>query len=224
MSGLAQHLQKKSIEITLNAEYITERINDFTTIKQFMKNRIAGAIMLNEAQEIQLKRYQFIYDQRSTGKHSELDIMGMLTNMFKVSEGQARIDLKNAKELFANTMQFNKQFEIMMDMKVLDMLKQKAIAVNNLDAFSKLQKQKTELLKLMPDEQDTSMADFEPIKIVYADNPELLGRSRIPIARIEALVNQLKTEHGISNFDFNPNFFEDAEIIEENENSTSASK
>ena len=70
---MSNFLQDNKAEMLRYAEYISGEINDFQTIKAYMNNRV-GQIKLDARQTAMLERWQFIYNQLSSGKYSDEEV------------------------------------------------------------------------------------------------------------------------------------------------------
>lgn len=190
------------IELIAKAEYMAEQTNDFQVIKSFMNNRFNDLTSLTPQQELKMKRWQFIYDQSSTGKYTDADIRNQLVTHFKITEHQAWDDMRKSQELFTKTLHFDKKFKMMIDLQLLDLMRAKAISNNDIDGFAKLQKQRNDLYRLIPDEEEQPGDYFKPIQLNYAFNPEYMGKTRVPSDKMKSLIEMLKEEHGITDIDY----------------------
>lgn len=207
--------KKTELELIANAEYIAEQINDFQTIKSYMNNRFEDKMQLTQSQEYQLKQYQYVYDQSQTHKYSEHEIRKQLSVHFKLTTHQAWDVFRKAQELFSTSLHINKRFKVLMDIQWIERLQRKAEVANDMDAFAKLQKVKQDLYAELPDQEELPGDLFKPVKVDFQFNPEILGRQRLPIAKVKDLVEHIIKEHDITGF--STDFFEDAEIINEND-------
>lgn len=207
--------QATELELIARAEYIAETVNDFQTIKQYMNNRFDDNMKLTQSQEHQLKMYQYVYDQSQTHKYTEFQIRNQLKSNFGLNDRQAWDVFKKAQELFATALHINKLFQMRMDILWIEKLQRKAEAANDMDAFAKLQKVKNDIRSMIPDTDEVAGDDFKPIQVEFQFNPEILGRPVIPKKKIKELVDQLVKDYEITGFA--NDFFDDAEIISEEE-------
>lgn len=194
-------LQKQALELEARIDYITEQTNDYQTIRAYMNNRF-DQIKLTPGQTEKLRRWQYIYDQMSTGKYSDDDIRSQLEVHFSVDTQTARNDIRHAQELFSTTLSINKKFRIIMDLKLLDKMQRKAALDNQLDAYARLQKTKNELYKMLPDEEEMPGDYFQPRTNIFEFNPALLGVNPIDPSKLKALIEQLKSDLQITDIDF----------------------
>jgi len=194
-------LKKNQLELIERAEWITEQTNDYTLIRQYMSSRFDD-IKLNDVQQLKLRRWQFVYDQLSSGKHSEEDVRHQLILHFSISESQAYADIRVSKELFSTTLNINKKFEIIKDIKLLDMMLRKAREANKGDDYAKLQKAKNELYKMLPDENEVPGDYFEARKNEIQYDPTLLGVTPVSADKMRELIEQIKRETGIEDIDY----------------------
>lgn len=194
-------LQVNKAEIIRRAEWIATQTNDFQTIKAYMQARIRD-IDLSAEQKEKLKRWQFVYDQSSSGNYTESEIRQQLMDHFGVTQNTSYVDVRQAKELMSTTLNINKLFKINIDIELLDIMKQKAKAANNGDTYAKLQKAQNELYKMLPDEDLAAGDDFVPHTNVIEFNPSLLGVEPIPEEQMKKLLDQIKQEFNITDIEF----------------------
>lgn len=204
-------IQKNNLELVARMEYITEQTNDLQTIRAYMSNRFEN-IRLTDQQEFKLKRWQFIYDQLSSGKYTEKEVRHQVVTHFRIDEGTAYKDMRTAQELFSTTLNINKRFKIITDLRLLDLMQLKAREAQDMDAYAKLQKAKNDLYRMLPDEEEVPGDHFEPRQNVLQYNPRLLGVDPVPTDKVRELLKELANEHGITDIDY--------EIIEDNEAGT----
>lgn len=194
-------LKKNQLELIARAEWMAEQTNDYQLIKKYMSSRYED-IVLTDLQQLKLKRWQFIYDQLSSGKYSDEDVRHQIVQHFKISESQSYADLRTAKDLFSTTLYINKKFEIIKDIKLLEIMMRKAREANKGDDYAKLQKAKNELYKMLPDEDDVPGDYFEPRKNEFVYDPSLLGVTPISNDKMRDLIDQIKRETGIIDIDY----------------------
>lgn len=195
-------LALQKAEIVRRAEWMAEQTNDMQMIKAYLSARM-GNIMLSEQQLAKMKRWQFVYDQFSTGKYTESDIRFQLAKMFNISDQVAVADLRTAQEVFATTMALNKRFKIQLDIQLIDVQQQKCRDTNNMDAYAKLQRVKNELYKMLPDEPEETPADyFQPRTNEIKYDPSLLGHKPVPPEQMQALIDEMKREFNITDIDY----------------------
>jgi hypothetical protein len=173
---------------------MTNRVNEFT---------------LSPMQEFKLKRYQFIYDQLSSGKYSDKEVREMTMKMFNIAENQAMSDMKTSQELFSTTLSVNKKFKILLQIQHLEKMQRKARDNNKLDEYSKLQRVMNELLRMLPDEIETPTDNFEPRKNVIMYDPSILGVQKVPDAEIKDLLAKISRELGHNAIDVDFTLLED---------------
>jgi len=197
------------------ANWMAEQTNDWMMIRDYMNNRL-GEMKLSDKQKEKLRRYQFAYDQSSSGKYTELEVISQLQEHFGVAEVTAIADLKCSKEIYTTTLAIDKRFEIKMQIELLKIEQQKARDVGNLDASAKLAKCIAEFLKMVPDEIPDRDDAFTPHKNVLTFNPSILG---IPAIDKVEMNDLLKTLANKFNYKIDTSFMEieDAEIISEDE-------
>lgn len=199
MGGLNENAM---LTLTASVDHAMETINDFQMVRKFMYNRLGDAMKLSETQEMMLKRYQFVYDQFSTGKYSESDIVHQLIAQFGITEATARQSIARAKELFNNTLSLKRLFEIKLDIETTNRLIRKAEKANRFDDVAKLMKVKVELYKLLPDEEEVPADYFEPRKNEFMYDPHLLGVEPVSQGEIQKVLDDLKVNFKIEDIDF----------------------
>lgn len=192
------------------ANWMAEQTNDWMMIRDYMNNRLAD-MKLSANQQAKLRRYQFAYDQLSSGKYTESEVISQLQTHFQVNESTARQDIRHSREIYTTTLAIDKHFEIKMQLDLLKIEQQKARDSGNLEAYAKLTKCITELLKMAPEpvEQDDA---FKPHHNSFDFNPAILGIPAIDKTELKELLAVLKAKH---NFTADTSFIEDAEIIED---------
>lgn len=183
------------------AEHVTEMTNDYQTIKAFMSAR-AGDIKLSAKQQEKMKRWQFVYDQLSSGKFTEKEVRQQLMVHFNIEEPTAYRDIQESQELMATTLSINKIFKINCDIQLIEVLQRKANETHQLEAYAKLQKVKNELYKMLPDKEENPGDYFTPRQNIIDFNPALLGVAPVPEDQMKALFDQLKNEFGIIDVEY----------------------
>lgn len=193
-------LQENKDAIIARAEWMAEQTNDIETLKAYLKGRMDD-IKLTERQEVKLKRWQFIYDQLSSGKYTEHEVRLQVMEKFQVGQSISYQDMRNATDIMCTTLNLNKLFKIQVDIQLLDVMKEKARKTNQLDAYARLQKVQTELYKMLPDKEEVPADYFEARQNIIEFNPSLLGIAPIPDAQMGELLSQLKREFNIIDID-----------------------
>ena len=189
-------LQKNQMGLQARADWMAEQTNDYQLIKQYMSSRYDD-LVLTDIQQLKLRRWQFIYDQLSSGKYSDDDVRHQVIQHFKISESQSYADMRTAKDLFSTTLYINKKFEIIKDIKLLEIMMRKAREANKGDDYAKLQKVKNELYKMLPDEDDVPADYFEPRKIEILYDPKILGVTPLSNQKMRDLLDLIARETGI---------------------------
>jgi hypothetical protein len=208
-------LETQKEKLLRQATWMAEQTNDWMMIRDYMNNRL-GELKLTEPQKQKLRRYQFAYDQISSGKYTEMEVIAQMVEHFKIAEATAIADLKCSKEIYSTTLAIDKRFEIKMQIELLKIEQQKARDVGNLDASAKLAKCIAEFLKMVPDEMPDKDDAFTPHQNVLTFNPAILGIPAIDKSEMNELLKTLANKY---NFKLDTSFIEieDAEIISEHE-------
>ena len=98
---------------------------------------------MNKQQQEKLKRYQYIYDQLSSAKYTEGEVIEQVQRIFEgVSHSQAIQDLRCSKEIFSTTLKIHKLFEIKLQIDRLKFILFQQLYI----LISKLTKEKNTLL------------------------------------------------------------------------------
>jgi hypothetical protein len=205
-------IEKKRFEVEERAEKFSQHTNNILAIKKFMESRFEE-IKLNSTQKEMMLRYQYYYNQMSTGKYNDRALISQIISHFNVSKSQAEIDVRISKELYGTTFQINKQFQIANDLAILNTCREKAIATGQLDVAAKLLKVKAEFLKMVPDEKDNN-DDYSPATIITMFNPALIGVEPLDKSKVTELMATLKKEYG---YDGNLDFIESIDFTEDAE-------
>jgi hypothetical protein len=194
-------LQQNKDDLIARAEWMAEQTNDLQMLKAYMHARVKD-IKLSAGQKEKLKRWQFVYDQISSGKYTDKEVRLQLMDKFGIEDRTSYSDLRDTTELMSTTMNINKRFKIQIDIQLLDVMKQKARETNQLDAYARLQKVQSELYKMLPDEDEVPADYFTPRQNIMQFNPELLGIAAIPDKQMKDLFTQLKTEFNIVDIEY----------------------
>lgn len=190
MPSMQERLIKRAEHVARAAETIAEQTNDWQMIRAFMVNRI-NDIVLNEKQEKKLERYQYVYNQLVGGKYTDMEIIGQLMNkkLYGVSLKQAYEDIRCSRELFNTTINVNKVFEINLQLQINRNMQRKAEELGDMKAAAAFEKNRVMLLKLLPEEEDTSAEMFEGHMIEAVFDPRLIGAADVDMKEILQLIN-----------------------------------
>lgn len=189
--SLHDKLVQKAEVVRTAAERLAERTYDWQMIRDFISNRVDD-YHLTPQQEKKLERYQYIYNQMVSGKYTKNEILNQLTNkkLFGISLVQAYEDLACSQELFATTININRNFEINLQLEINRNLMRKAEELGDLKAAAQFEKNRALLLKLLPEEEDTTAELFEGHIIEAVFDPTLLGAPEIDMREVLKMINE----------------------------------
>jgi len=180
-------LQKRAEEVNRQAEFILAKTRDWQVIKQYMSNRVAD-IELTHEQQKKMDRYQFIYNELATGKSTDQQVVNQVKNFFKVSLSQAYEDIKASKEVFSTVISINKLFELNLALQLNTKYKAKAEEMGDLKALAMFEKNRKDLIRLLPDEEEKP-TDFEGHIYELTFDPKLLGAPAIDMKELLQSIN-----------------------------------
>lgn len=204
-------LQEKFQQIAAGAETLAEKTRDWQMIRQFINNRI-DEIKMTPRQKEKLKRYQYIYNQLSTFKYSEQEIINQVIKFFEIGLTQAYDDINATKELISTTLSINKKFDIKLELESARDLKRKCIEIGDFKNAVAAQKNIILLLREIEDEEESPADMFTGINIEATFNPELLGAPKITRKDMKELLSAINEKRKKK---INIDFIEDIEFEEE---------
>lgn len=188
-------LMEKMESIAQGAMTIAEHTNDWQLIRDFISNRIEG-LKLSKRQEEKLKRYQFVYNQLSTGRYLDKEIVSQLKKQYGIEDAQAYQDVRDAKEVFNVVFNINKAFELKLTLDRNWVMMQKASEANDLKAYAQLEKNRQKLLEMVPD-IEKSLADvFVPHTFILKFDPSLIGAPPVDITEVEQYIKKRREKGG----------------------------
>lgn len=194
VGATTKQLIAKTNAIIEGATILAEKTSDWQTIKKYLSNRLNG-LQLTATQKKKLERYQFAYNQLSTGKFIEKEVINQLSATFNIAIYQAYEDLADAKELFGFLFSINKAFEIKVQLDLNRLMMQKAQANNDFKGFAALEKNRTELLKQIPEIEDTPGEHFTPHINEIVFDPTLIGAPEINMKELLDAINKRRNKH-----------------------------
>lgn len=182
-------LQQRAEEVSRQAEFIMAKTRDWQVIKQYMSNRVAD-ISLTPEQQKKMERYQFIYNEIVGGKNTDQQVANQVKNFFKISISQAYEDINATKEIFSTVININKEFELNLALQLNTKYKAKAEAIGDLKALAMFEKNRKDLLKLLPEADETPADLFEGHVLEMVFDPSLLGAPvKVNMKEILAAIN-----------------------------------
>lgn len=182
-------LIKKAEEVNKQAEFIMAKTRDWQVIKQFMSNRLQDVVLTKE-QEKKMERYQFMYSEISAGKSTDSQVVNQVKSFFKISLSQAYEDLNATKEIFSSVININKQFELNLALQLNTKYKAKAEEMGDMKALAMFEKNRKDLIRLLPEVEDMSGEMFEGHTYEMSFNPKYLGAAvKVDMKEIAAAIN-----------------------------------
>lgn len=205
-TDVTTHLMKKSAAISQGAELLASSINDWQMIRQFLTNRVAE-LELTPTQREKLQRYNFIYDQLASGNYIDAQVVHLVAEKYGVTTRQAYEDIICSKEVYTHVLNFNKAFEIRLQLNLNRKLLTRAMDAGRFDEYAMLERNRVRLIALLPDIEEGSNW-FEPHENVIEFNPELIGAPAVDTDEVLKYIEEkrkakLKTA-----------LFEEAEVID----------
>lgn len=205
-------LVQRAAQISNAAEILAAQTSDWQVIQAYVSGRLLD-LKLTSIQEEKLARYQFVYNQLVSGKYTESEVCEMVQHNHGLSYIQALQDIRDSKEIFASSANLHKMFELKMQLELNMQWTQMAIAQGDMRAASAFDKNRAKLISMMPEEEDTSAADFQPHVNVFTFDPSLLGFEQFDQKQVAELVRDIKAKYP-GEIDLNLGY-EDAEVITE---------
>jgi hypothetical protein len=184
-----KQMVEKTNAIIQGATILASKTSDWQTIKKFLSNRIDN-IQLTATQKKKLERYQFTYNQLSSGKFVDKEVVQQLSSIYGIDQSTAYEDLSDAKELFGFLFSINKLFEIKVQLDLNRIMMQKAKEVSDFRGFAALEKNRTELLKLIPEIEDTPGEHFTPHINEIVFDPSLIGAPEVNMNELLKMINE----------------------------------
>lgn len=174
--------------IRRGAETLATRVSDWQIIKKFLTQRV-GDLKLTDTQQDKLNRYNFMYNQLQTGRYTEHDVVTMVSKNTGISIPMAYEDMACTKELFGTMFNFNKAFELRLQLDLNRVMMAKADEAGDLKSWGVLEKNRISLLAQVKeiDEQENW---FEAHENVIEFNPELLGSAPVDINQVLEYINE----------------------------------
>lgn len=182
-------LTKRAEEVSRQAEFILAKTRDWQMIKKYMSNRVQDTQLTNEQQK-KLERYQFAYNELITGRSTDQQTVNQVKNFFKISLSQAYEDVNATKEIFSSVVNVNKLFELNLALQLNTKYKAKAEEMGDMKSLAQFEKNRKDLLKLLPDAEENGSEIFEGHTYEMVFDPSMLGApSKIDMKELLAAIN-----------------------------------
>lgn len=181
----------------------TREAKDWKMIVEYMTNRDKD-IQLNKAQQDKLDRYQYIYNQFISSK-SERVVIDIIIKKYEVNESIARKYVLSTQELFGHCIKLDKTFELNVQLQIAKNLQRKCEEVQDFKTAAGFQKNATNILRLLKDENLSPGENYEGIHIEAVFDPTLIGGDPVTkkdFDELVALINKNRTKK------IDPKFYE----------------
>lgn len=195
--NVTSHLVKQAKSIANGAELLASTVNDWQLIRRYLTNRLAE-VELSDVQQKKLERYNFIYDQLATGNYTDKEIVPLISERFSVSIRQAYEDIACSKEVYTHVFNFNKGFELRLQLDLNREMLKKAKEKGEFKNYAALEKNRIRLMEMMPDLEESENW-FEPHELIIQFNPDLIGAPKVDMQEVLKYINEkrkakIKTE------------------------------
>ncbi len=185
-----QLINQRVKEVETACETILAKTRDWQMIQKYLSAK-SGTITLTGTQKKKLEKYQFIYNQMVSQRFTNTEVVNMVVNTYRVDISQAYEDLRSTKEVFAFDVNFNKRFELHLQLENNRRMLRKAEEVSDMKAYAALEKNRALLLKLLPDEETADYPLFEGHTIEAVFDPSLLGAPKITKTQMVELLSRI---------------------------------
>ncbi|HVX01402.1 MAG TPA: hypothetical protein VHA52_13345 [Candidatus Babeliaceae bacterium] len=190
---LNKKLQQISQDVADKADDIMEKIRDWQIIKNYLSNRIKDLVLTPE-QEKKLLRYQYIYNQQVSGRYTDQEIVAQVKKIYGVEISQAYEDINHSREIFNSVINVHKQFELKLQLQVNRKMMNKAAELGDMDAYSKIEKNRIYLIKQLHEEPEDLAQFFEGHIYELSFDPALLGGPKVNMAKVLNAINAKRSK------------------------------
>ncbi len=161
-------------------------------------------LTLTKVQQDKLDRYQYIYNQFISCK-SQRVVIDNFMKKYEVSESIAMRYMLSTQDLFGHCIKINKPFELNVQLEISKDLQRKCEAVQDFKSAAGFQKNATNILRLLKDENLCPGEHYEGINIECVFDPTLIGGDPITRADFDELVELINKNRTKK---INPKFYE----------------
>ena len=204
-NDVTTQLTNQAEAIRKGAELLVQSTNDWQLIKLYLSNRTKD-LQLTDIQQEKLNRYNFMYNQLASGSYTEAEVVNMSSKQNQVSLQQSYEDLSCTKELFAVLFNFNKSFELHLQLTINRMMLAKAQEASDFVAFAIMEKNRVKLMSMLP-EQEQNESWFEAHENIIEFNPALIGAEDVDMKEVLTYINDKRKVK------INTDLFDQAETI-----------
>lgn len=182
-------IEKKIAQIGTAAEAVYENINNWQTVRDYMRGKIAYELLTPRHQEM-ANRYQFVINLILSGKYIDEEIIELNKNQFKISITQARNDVFATKEIFNTTVNIHKLLELRAELQISRDLMRKAAELQDFKSAAAFQRNRIALIKMIPEADEDNGDQFEGHQIEAVFDPRLIGAPDVNIAEVLSVINE----------------------------------
>lgn len=206
-------LQRHAEQVSLAAERIMAVTRDWQMIREYLNNRLSE-FELTEVQKEKKERYQYIYNQKVSGRYTNSEIVHQVQKIFKVESSQAYEDMKCADELFTSIINVDKQLELKLKLEINKSYQRKCMEIGDMKSLAKIEKNGIEIAKLLEDMEDDRGEMFEGHVFEMTFDPSLLGAAPISKKDMQDLLKQINEKRSKK---IRTDMFEELEFTESKE-------
>lgn len=176
-------------------------IIDIAETHLFSDRNKMEAAGLPEASISHLLRLRDVYNYWiSFPNKKDRDIVALLRSRYSLGDSQARNDLKLVKVLLGNLERTTKDYHRHRFLTVINRAIELAELQNNPEAMIKVADKYAKYMQLDKEDERINVLDkLVPLKLVFTDNPEVIGIKRVPNARekVRAMKDKYWTEETV---------------------------
>jgi len=193
--SLPQILQRKAEQVSRASELILARTNDWQLIREYMNGRMEEWELTPDQIE-KKNRYQYIYNQKVSGKYTNAEVVNQVQRLYKIESSQAYEDMKCADELFTSLINVDKQLELKLKLEINKSYQRKCLELGDMKSLAKFEKNGIEIAKLLEDMEDDRGELFEGHVFEMTFDPSLLGAAPISKKDMMDLMNRINEKRG----------------------------
>lgn len=176
-------------ELVRVAEHTASLVNDFTTVRDFMRGRVAN-IKLNKRQEELMELYKLVYMEMCNGKLNKSTLASHLVAYKRVGSYRTAVQvIDQALEVYGRLFNIDKQIEFVIMLETNKRMMARAERAGDFKAFAALEKSRLSLLKQIERQEDDSASHFTGYTIDAVYNPRLLGVEPVDVHEVLRIVN-----------------------------------
>ena len=193
--SLPQILQRKAEQVSRASELILARTNDWQLIREYMNGRMEEWELTPDQIE-KKNRYQYIYNQKVSGKYTNAEVVNQVQRLYKIESSQAYEDMKCADELFTSLINVDKQLELKLKLEINKSYQRKCLELGDMKSLAKFEKNGIEIAKLIEEMEDDRGELFQGHVFEMTFDPSLLGAAPISKKDMMDLMNRINEKRG----------------------------